>query len=259
MIASRRSSASTPNELIQQTQRNGRSIATLLKDGGLEADGTLLLVGGTDVLHFRLRVAQSHLREDLTPSSWSHVGILRGGEGGPRVCEVALDPPTGFAGMPRSNGIQTGPLARYDDARRFPNVALLRFPLGAGALHDAIARVRDERGLLDLGALILPWLAFVWGAGLPANPLLAATGLPSAVFVEAVFGALGQELTPGLATRSSCPEAIWQSARYWYSYYLGEGALTTTRPTRDKAPHGIFAVEQDYATIIPDTEPPAKP
>jgi hypothetical protein len=252
MIASRRSTATAPNELVQQTPRNGRSLGRLLQDAGLEAEGTLLMVGGTDLLHFRLRVAQSHLRDDLTPSSWSHIGILRGSAEDLRVSEVALDPPAGFVGMPRSNGIQTVPATRYEDARRFPNVALLRFPLGEGGLPEAIKRVQDERGLLDLAALILPWLAFAWGAGLPANPLLSATGVPSAVFVEAVFGALGQELTPGLATRSGCPEAIWQSARYWYLYYLGEAAEPTTRPTRERAPHGIYVVDQDYATIVPE-------
>jgi hypothetical protein len=261
MIASRRSSATAPNTALEKQTRQGRSIAKLMTDANLQPDGTLLLVGGTDLIHFRLRVAQSHLRQDLTPSSWSHVGILREGPGGLSVSEVALDPPSGFADMPRSNGIQTAPLTRYDDARRFPNVALLRFPLGDGQIAEGIARVRDERGLLDLGALILPWLAFVWGVGLPANPLLSSTGIPSAVFTEAVFGALRQELTPGLATRSSCPEAIWQSARYWYPYYTLAAAdpetRTATSTTRGRTPHGVFVVEQDYAAILPAEEPRA--
>ena len=261
MIASRRSSATAPNTALEKQPREGRSIARLLADAKLQPDGTLLLVGGTDLIHFRLRIAQSHLRQDLTPSSWSHVGIVREGPGGLTVSEVALDPPSGFTDMPRSNGIQTAPLTRYDDTRRFPNVALLRFPLGDGQVGDGIARVRDERGLLDLGALILPWLAYVWGVGLPANPLLSATGIPSAVFTEAVFGALRQELTPGLATRSSCPEAIWQSARYWYPYYTLAAAdpetRTGTSTTRGRTPHGVFVVEQDYAAILPAEEPPA--
>lgn len=33
----------------------------------------LVLLGGTDPVSFRLRVAQAHVRHDLTPSSWSHV------------------------------------------------------------------------------------------------------------------------------------------------------------------------------------------
>src|SRR4030095_9973687 len=162
MIASRRSSATAPNTALEKQTRQGRSIAKLMTDANLQPDGTLLLVGGTDLIQLRLRVAQSHLRQDLTPSSWSHVGILREGPGGLSVSEVALDPPGGFVDMPRSNGVQTGPLARYDDTRRSPNVALLRFPLGDGQVGDGIDRVRDERGLLDIGSLILPWLAYVW-------------------------------------------------------------------------------------------------
>ena len=40
-----------------------------------------------------------------------------------------------------------------------------------------------------MSALILPWLAFVWGAGTPANPLIGGTGIPGAVFAEAAFAA----------------------------------------------------------------------
>ena len=120
MIASRRSSATEPNTALEKQPRRGRSIAQILADANLQPDGTLLLVGGTDLIHFRLRIAQSHLRQDLTPSSWSHVGIVREGKGGLSVSEVALDPPGGFVDMPRSNGIQTAPLARYDDTAALP-------------------------------------------------------------------------------------------------------------------------------------------
>lgn len=36
----------------------------------------LLLLGGRDPIAFRLRVAQSHVRDDLSPSHWSHVALL---------------------------------------------------------------------------------------------------------------------------------------------------------------------------------------
>jgi hypothetical protein len=50
------------------------------------------------------------------------------------------------------------------------------------------------------------------------NPLLNEYGIPSAVLVEYSVGAAGLDLTPGLASRSSCPEAIWQSAKWWQGY-----------------------------------------
>src|SRR5689334_11539156 len=49
-------------------------------------------------------------------------------------------------------------------------------------------------------------------------------GLPSAAFVETVFARSGFELTPGLSSASSCPEAIWQSAKWWTNYYEDPGA-----------------------------------
>jgi hypothetical protein len=40
--------------------------------------------------------------------------------------------------------------------------------------------------------------------------------------LEVVFGAAGFDLTPGLESRSSCPEAIWQAAKWWHEYYTRE-------------------------------------
>lgn len=202
--------------------------------GSQSVDGTLLLVGGCDLTHFRLRVAQSHVRADMTPSLWSHVGILCEDAAGLGLYEVALDPPDGFQQMPKTNGVQRVSVARYEDPSRFPNVALLRFPISKlgddepkGAPRSPIVRginrVRNERGVLDIPALVLPWLGFVWGAGMPTNPLVGGTGIPGAVFAEAAFAAVGVELTPGLSTRSSCPEAIWQAALWWYAYYVDRG------------------------------------
>ena len=59
------------------------------------------LVGGADPLSFRLRVAQSHIRSDLTPSSWSHVLILAKLSmplAKSPTCEVSLSPHDGFGG-----------------------------------------------------------------------------------------------------------------------------------------------------------------
>jgi hypothetical protein len=60
--------------------------------------------------------------------------------------------------------------------------------------------------------LILRWLAFVWGAAGAGNPLYESMGIPSAAMVEVVFVELGFDLTPGLESRASYPEAIWQAA-----------------------------------------------
>ena len=52
----------------------------------------------------------------------------------------------------------------------------------------------------------------------PDNPLFDGYGMPSAAFIEALCAANGYDLTPGLESRASCPEAIWQAARWWHEF-----------------------------------------
>ncbi len=51
--------------------------------------------------------------------------------------------------------------------------------------------------------------------------------------IEVVVGGAGFETTPGLASRSSCPEAIWQAAKWWYEHFERE-----KRPS----PYGVWWV-----------------
>jgi hypothetical protein len=191
----------------------------------------LLLVGGADPLSFRLRIAQSHVRRDLTPSAWSHVAFVAAIDarlGASVTREVSLDPQGGFGRFgfaPRENGLQSGRLESYFDAKRYPNIALLcvsTAPADIAASLDDIAR---QRSVLDVPQLIVRWLTYVWGVGVPSSPLADGFGIPSSAVLEAAFAAHGFDLTPGLESRSSCPEAIWQSAGYWYQFHerAGEG------------------------------------
>jgi hypothetical protein len=43
--------------------------------------------------------------------------------------------------------------------------------------------------------------------------------------LDIVFGVVGYDLTPGLESRASCPEAIWQAAKWWHEYYAGQDRL----------------------------------
>ncbi len=278
MIPSRRSFATKSNpDLEQASLREGerrpplsQCIREAVGDKG-EVAGTILLLGGTDLTHFRLRIAQSHVRSDSTPSYWSHIGIvLPHSKNKLLLVEVPLDPSRGFSRMPETNGIQKHRLYpdhdyEYDNTTRFPNVAVVWFPIRPepdltrdDTVKKAIGRIQAERGLLDLTALILPWLGFVWGAGTPGNPLLAGNGIPSAAFVEAVFASMGMELTPGLESRASCPEAIWQAAKWWHSHYetitpaapsekAGEQA---TKASHENCPRGKYWLGQPQAAIV---------
>jgi hypothetical protein len=193
--------------------------------GKLDGRSLVLLVGGDDPLSFRLRVAQSHARHDLSPSAWSLALYLPALAAPFSKCDtigVDLAPPNGFANFgytPPVNAIQSGHLATFASANLFPNIALLVVPVAAADVERSIEDLRQQRSILDLSMLVLKWLEYVWGVGAPTSPLADGFGMPSAAMLEAAFAANGFDLTPGLESRSSCPEAIWQAATWWYEYY----------------------------------------
>ena len=94
---------------------------------------------------------------------------------------------------------------------------------------------------------MLPWLSFIWIAGTAANPLVADIGLPSAAFIETVYGMAGIELTPGLASATSCPEAIWQAAKYWQRFYAEAAETTHEKNASQQVPAGYYALRQKVA------------
>jgi hypothetical protein len=214
----------------------------------------LLLVGGNDPLSFRLRVAQSHVRHDLSPSAWSHVLFL------PELSRTLGDSPTrevslaarfGDFGFPLpTNGLQEGRLAAYLDAALAPNLALLSVPVPASDVRDSLEALKWQRSLLDVPQLIIRWLGYCWGVGVPASPLADGVGMPGAALMEAAFAARGFDLTPGLESRSSCPEAIWQAATWWHGFYQ--------RTQRGHAIKGAYTAQHD---LVPDAlyggSPPA--
>ena len=168
-----------------------------------------------------------------------------------RLHEVSLEPPNGFKDVPKLQGIQSGKLADYDDPDEFPNVALLRFKLSKDSLEESfdatvnnvIQRLHKDRGTVDIVLSLWTWLGYVWGVEDEPNPLLQGVGLPSAIMVETVFSMIGVELTPGLASQSSCPEAIWQAVKWWGGYYDSEATLTTGQP------YGCYCVDQRAAAV----------
>jgi hypothetical protein len=191
----------------------------------------LVLLGGRGLTAFRLRVAQSHVRHDMLPSNWSHavlVGELAPDVGDTKIYELSLEPPGGFQQMPETNGLQTGTLGQYGRRSDFPNIAVLQLPVPVAdwlSKHPAKGRVSPldhytrQRAILDAPALVVPWLSFVWGVADAANPLLRGVGVPSAVMIETILNSVGYDPSPGVDSRATCPEAFYQSARWWQMYY----------------------------------------
>jgi len=242
MLDTIRSGSSSWNPHFQELPRAGRSNLDWLTEGIArrpEGKSTIVLVGGKSTTDLRLRIAQADAREDLLPSDWSHTFALvdETADRDTRLVEVSLDETSPLGFPPKNNAVVEGALAQYADASRHPNLALLFIPVSAEGLLKAIERFKGLRSQMDAVELKARWLPYVWGVGVGANPLHEGFGLPSAALVEAIAAANDFELTPGLASRSSCPEAIWQAARWWHEYHQQVGDAS------DRSIAGFFTNE----------------
>jgi hypothetical protein len=255
-----RSKATEPNPDVHRFDRtspretNASWLRRALADGRVPTTddwSLLLLVGGTDPLSFRLRVAQSHVRHDLSPSAWSHVLFVPTIDADKlaqsATLEISLAPPDGFGefGFPLpDNGLQEGTLRRYLDAQIFPNIALLAVPVASAQIRETLLSLRWQRSTLDIPQMILRWLTYCWGVGVPGSPLAEGLGIPSAAILETAFAIREFDLTPGLESHSSCPEAIWQAASWWHGFYRerAEGG-------RGRAIRGLFCAKHE---LVPD-------
>ena len=264
MLPVRRSPDAEPNSAFDEDKQGGAE-SNLSWIQRWRADsaaffgaGDVILLGGSSLTEFRIRIAQSHARHDLTPSYWSLVGIVDAMD---QVLTAPLWPLLEPDRVPLSNGIQSIPLSTFDDPAAWPNIGVVRFPGVQQDPVDCVTRLRGQRSIIDIPTLILPWLGFVWGAGSAGNPLLNGFGVPSAVLVETAFGMAEVELTPGLAAASSCPEAIYQAARWWSGYYQKTAGpqTTATRRRRRKVdepptqPVGRYLLRQKQATYLEPT------
>src|ERR1044071_5203490 len=155
-------------------ERGENNLAWLARNLPGEAT-SIVLVGGKSQTSFRLRVAQSHIRNDLLPSYWSHAFLLGKVErdlGSTTVYEISLEPRQGFGFPATENGVQTEKLNRYRSQRDYPNIAVIKVPVALDAVLDALKRFQMQRAVLDAVELILRWLNYCWGVSRAANPLL---------------------------------------------------------------------------------------
>jgi hypothetical protein len=251
MISIRQSNAVSSNVAIDEVKAepNENNSAWLRR---VKARDGVLLLGGAAISHFRIRVAQSHARADLKPSCWSLAGLLMGNQ---TFLSVPLELCGEAAEIALRNGVQTCNIADYDDPDRFPNIAVIRFTTDTKMILDLATLVSGDpetkkpaqRNIIDLPTLMLPWLSYIWIAGKAGNPLAEGLGLPSAAFIETVYGIAGIELTPGLASANSCPEAIWQAAKYWHEFYEKAKETANEKDATQMVPTGYYAIRQPAA------------
>lgn len=209
-------------------------------------DGVLLL-GGTSIVDFRMRVAQSELRQDLLPSFWSTCGLLIDGK---VLMTARVDAISNSSARVERNGLEAVTLdaeSRYGDPSLYPNIAILQFTDDHALIREHVARIGQERNIVDLLAQIVSWLSYCWAVGGSSNPLMHGHGIPSASLVERAHGLAGIDLSPGLPSASSCPEAIWQAARWWYEAYDGVEPSTKSKQEDAFTPRGAYLIRQPAA------------
>jgi hypothetical protein len=258
-MQSRQSSAITRNGSIEVQHTGGSNIDWIrAAPEHLVSAGTLILFGGASVLEFRVRVAQSRLRQDLLPSFWSQVGILASPSS---FLTVPYDDRLTPSCVPEKNAIRECPLDAYANAERYPNIALIQFVRNGTSILENARRLQYQRSVADLPQLLIAWLAFAWGTGDAPNPLTQNMGLPAATMVETAYGIDGVELTPGVASAASCPEAIWQSAIWWHEFYQRTSdAYAKDAPAQSDGdtrgvpqvvrPNGVYVTRQPAAAVI---------
>lgn len=252
MISTRESGASDPNELLHELDaQEGEGNAAWF--GRWETQSGIVLLGGTSLVDFRLRVAQSQLRGDLTPSYWSTCGVILG-DGSIRTAPMTIPD---VSDVPRTNAVQVLSIDDFDDPERWPNIAVLSFAEDAEVVAAHADLVAQRRTIVDLPALVVAWLGYVWATDEAANPLVGGNGVPSAAFVEAAHSLAGIELTPGLASSASCPEAIWQAVKWWHEYYAGVIDVGVAGAAGTAVPSGRYVVRQRSAAVRLAPEAPA--
>lgn len=186
----------------------------------------IVLAGAKDVTAFRLRVAQSHLRRDMLPSYWSDCALLKidappldqSGVGASLFNLPLLQPATASY-APKRNGLVEIPLNKLQTQKDIPNLALLAIPVAQQQILAALNEYQNARVSYDAVENILPWLAFVWGAGNAGNPLMQGIGFPSAMMLNQIFGSQGFDLAPGVNQGLSSPEAFWSGVNHWQDFY----------------------------------------
>jgi hypothetical protein len=251
----RRSDVASENPRLKETDAAG----ALENFAWLEATGYrdgVLLLGGTSIVDFRMRVAQSELRQDLLPSFWSTCGLLIDGK---VLMTARVDAISDSSARVERNGLESVTLdanSRYGNPALYPNIAILQFTDNPAAIKEHVARIGQERNIVDLLAQIVAWLGYCWAVGGSSNPLMHGHGIPSASLVERAHGLAGIDLSPGLPSASSCPEAIWQAARWWYKAYEPVEPSSKSLVGKAKAqaaafiPRGAYLIRQPAAAAV---------
>lgn len=236
-----KSQSSAPNKNYAESARKpGESNKEWLIRHWDEPDTSqVVLIGGVSATSQRIRLAQSHVRHDFTPSSWSHVGLLLLDKAEkefafyqafPLVETMALSYP------PATNAVFVHDMDMFDDPEKFPNISSIPVPGNVVDILHAVEQFKYQRAICDTVRLTVEWISYLWGVK-SGSPLMDEQGEPSACFIESVMRGVGVELSPSVNARVACPESIYQSAMWWHDFYGDNFDVSGAW----HAPHTIFS------------------
>jgi hypothetical protein len=158
----------------------------------------------------------------MLPSYWSECALFKIQDGdfsSAAFFNLPLFQPATATYAPTRNGLIELPFNKLPTQKDYPNLALLAIPVPQEQILQSLAEYQKSRVSYDAVENILPWLAFVWGAGNATNPLMQQIGFPSAMMLNQIFSANGFDLAPGVNANLSAPETFWSGVKHWQDYY----------------------------------------
>lgn len=206
----------------------------------------VLLIGGTSSIDFQIRVAQRRMRNDMMPSFWSEALLFLPGR---ELYGISLNGIENTNEIAKKNAISRFEAKEYYDARKYPNIALIAFSLDDKAVMNSMKSLMSLRNAVDLPGMLVPWLGYLWGLPEFGNPLKQNISLPSAAAVESAYADTGVDITPGLSSEASCPEVIWQAAKWWYPYYKEAAGHSSGEISTCCVPYGCYLIRQTNPSI----------
>ncbi len=247
----RRSDVATGNPLLKETLPDAAPQGATANFAWLSSTGYrdgVVLLGGTSIVDFRDARSAVGVAAGLVAELLVHLRLAhrrRGAHDGARRCDQQQQR---ARGAERFGSSEAGRRTLATAIRMFyPNIAVLQFTDDHAAIRDHVARIGQERNIVDLLAQIVAWLGYCWAVGDRGNPLMQGHGIPSATLLERAHGLADIDLSPGLPSASSCPEAIWQAARWWYEAYDRE---PSSKSDASFTPRGAYLIRQPAAAAL---------
>ncbi|MCI0377858.1 MAG: hypothetical protein L0215_09640 [Gemmataceae bacterium] len=198
------------------------------------------LLGEYGLMGYGIRQAQSLLRMDKVPSSWSHAFLLTGGlsedaahnrssRQSAWIWESTLEPAGLSSHFTNRNGVGPRRIGDYSRAEFsvvephcVPNMAIIAIaltPKERQAILDQANEPDVAQLQYDILGLLGTWYAYLSNRDIQANPLASGQAIYCSAYIQLAYDAAGIDLAPGAHQRNTSPEHIWQGIKYFASTF----------------------------------------